>query len=216
MKKEWAPISCRTEVAHGSWTVQDITKHGVVVRVYTPPGKADVSMQSCTSASFRPSVKPDSPCLLPPVCVWQDGRFALRAARDTLDLYDDFFAVPYPLPKLDMVAIPEFAMGAMENWGCVTYREVGQHADQPLRLACLLMTRHARRRLLPSVPSPWFKRILLVRPFRWMCWWTRRRRRLSRSSVCVRWWPTSSPTNGTSLHRSRSMSPYRGLVSSFH
>jgi len=74
--------------------VQDMTKHGVMVRVYTPPGKAE------------------------------EGRFGLRVAKDTLDLYDDFFAVPYPLPKLDMVAIPEFAMGAMENWGLVTYREV--------------------------------------------------------------------------------------------
>jgi hypothetical protein len=56
--------------------------------------------------------------------VWQEGRFALRVATQTLDIYDDFFSTPYPLPKLDMVAIPEFAMGAMENWGLVTYREV--------------------------------------------------------------------------------------------
>jgi puromycin-sensitive aminopeptidase len=42
------------------------------------------------------------------------GTFALQVAKDTLDLYDDFFQIPYPLPKLDMVAIPAFAMGAME------------------------------------------------------------------------------------------------------
>mmetsp|Transcript_17250 Transcript_17250/g.23737 ORF Transcript_17250/g.23737 Transcript_17250/m.23737 type:complete len:895 (-) Transcript_17250:165-2849(-) len=74
--------------------VQAQTEHGVVVRVYTPPGKSS------------------------------SGQFALDCAVKALDAYDDFFDVPYPLPKLDMVAIPEFAMGAMENWGLVTYREV--------------------------------------------------------------------------------------------
>ena len=45
----------------------------MTVRVYTPPGKAE------------------------------EGRFSLMVATDALDLYDDFFAIPYPLPKLDMV-----------------------------------------------------------------------------------------------------------------
>eukprot|EP00986_Skeletonema_menzelii_P002550 scaffold687_cov138-Skeletonema_menzelii.AAC.5 len=74
--------------------VQAQTSHGVLVRVYTPPGKSEA------------------------------GVFALHCATKSLDAYDDFFGIPYPLPKLDMVAIPEFAAGAMENWGLVTYREV--------------------------------------------------------------------------------------------
>ncbi len=51
------------------------------------------------------------------------GRFALEVSLRLLDWFNDYFGIPYPLPKLDHVAIPDFAAGAMENWGCITYRE---------------------------------------------------------------------------------------------
>ena len=51
------------------------------------------------------------------------GRFALVVSLRLLDYFNDYFGIPYPLPKLDHVAIPDFAAGAMENWGCITYRE---------------------------------------------------------------------------------------------
>eukprot|EP00560_Eucampia_antarctica_P008788 CAMPEP_0197828290 /NCGR_PEP_ID=MMETSP1437-20131217/4888_1 /TAXON_ID=49252 ORGANISM="Eucampia antarctica, Strain CCMP1452" /NCGR_SAMPLE_ID=MMETSP1437 /ASSEMBLY_ACC=CAM_ASM_001096 /LENGTH=878 /DNA_ID=CAMNT_0043429459 /DNA_START=39 /DNA_END=2672 /DNA_ORIENTATION=- len=65
-----------------------------LVKVYTPPGMSE------------------------------SGLFALDCAVKTLKILNSFFGIDYPLPKLDMVAIPEFAMGAMENWGLVTYRQV--------------------------------------------------------------------------------------------
>ena len=69
------------------------TARGVKVRVYTVPGKKE------------------------------QGRFALECGVKVLDLYEEYFAIKYPLPVLDMIAIPDFAAGAMENWGAVTYRE---------------------------------------------------------------------------------------------
>uniref|UniRef100_A0A667XZX8 Aminopeptidase n=1 Tax=Myripristis murdjan TaxID=586833 RepID=A0A667XZX8_9TELE len=51
--------------------------------------------------------------------------FALDAAVKLLDFYDDYFDIPYPLPKQDLAAIPDFQSGAMENWGLTTYREAG-------------------------------------------------------------------------------------------
>ncbi len=55
--------------------------------------------------------------------------WALERATETIDFYDDYFGVPYPLPKSDHIALPDFSAGAMENWGLVTYREVALLAD---------------------------------------------------------------------------------------
>lgn len=69
--------------------LQAQTSHGVLVKVYAPKGR---------SAS---------------------GKYALECATRCLDAYDDFFGMPYPLPKLDMVAIPEFVSTVVPcgwNW----------------------------------------------------------------------------------------------------
>ena len=51
------------------------------------------------------------------------AQLALDAGAFSLRFFSDYFAIPYPGDKLDLVAIPDFAFGAMENLGCVTFRE---------------------------------------------------------------------------------------------
>lgn len=77
-----------------------ITKNGVEVNVWATPAQKPESLD-----------------------------FALDIARRTIDFFDEYFGVPYPLPKSDHVALPDFSSGAMENWGLVTYREIALLAD---------------------------------------------------------------------------------------
>src|SRR5437763_2779764 len=51
------------------------------------------------------------------------GRYALEVTAQILQYYNDYFGVPYPLPKLDQIALPGGFGGAMENWGGITYYE---------------------------------------------------------------------------------------------
>lgn len=50
--------------------------------------------------------------------------FARKVGPQFLAYYEKYFDVKYPLPKQDMVAIPDFNAGAMENWGLITYRYI--------------------------------------------------------------------------------------------
>uniref|UniRef100_A0A672LNB2 Aminopeptidase n=1 Tax=Sinocyclocheilus grahami TaxID=75366 RepID=A0A672LNB2_SINGR len=76
-------------------SISKTSQHGVQISVYAVPEKID------------------------------QAEFALDAAVKLLDFYDDYFDIPYPLPKQDLAAIPDFQSGAMENWGLTTYRESG-------------------------------------------------------------------------------------------
>jgi aminopeptidase N len=51
------------------------------------------------------------------------GRYGLESSQQILDYFNDYFGVPYPLPKLDHIAVPGGFGGAMENWGGITYYE---------------------------------------------------------------------------------------------
>lgn len=55
--------------------------------------------------------------------------FALDQAVKSIEFFDEYFDTPYPLPKSDHVALPDFSSGAMENWGLITYRETALLAD---------------------------------------------------------------------------------------
>ena len=70
------------------------------------------------------------------VAVWttpgkeEQGRFALDTSVKLLRFFNDYFGISYPLEKLDHVALPDFAAGAMENWGAITYRETALLVDE--------------------------------------------------------------------------------------
>jgi aminopeptidase 2 len=51
------------------------------------------------------------------------GEFALDVGVRTLEFFTEYFGIPYALSKCDQLAVPDFAAGAMENWGLITYRE---------------------------------------------------------------------------------------------
>lgn len=76
------------------------TKSGVSVRTYATPAQVPESLD-----------------------------FAMQHAADTIDFFDDYFGIAYPLPKCDQIALPDFSSGAMENWGLITYRETTLLAD---------------------------------------------------------------------------------------
>ncbi|HTU43184.1 MAG TPA: M1 family metallopeptidase [Candidatus Aquilonibacter sp.] len=71
-----------------------------------------------------------------PIRVWttpgkkQMGQFALETAEHVLSYYNNYFSVKYPYGKLDLVGIPDFSAGAMENTACITFREVLLEIDE--------------------------------------------------------------------------------------
>ncbi len=110
------------------------TKDGVVVRTYATPDQVKFT------------------------------DFALDVAVKCLEFFNDYFAIDYPLEKCDFVALPDFASGAMENWGLITFREHTLLVDPantslPSKQYVAMVVAH-------ELAHQWFGNLVTMR------WWT--------------------------------------------
>ncbi len=113
--------------------IEGRTKRGTIVRVWATPGKKD-----------------------------QLG-FALETAVRGLEFYEDYFDIAYPLSKLDMIVIPDFAAGAMENWGAITYRDTAAMLDP--KQTSLAQKQRVATVVLHELAHQWFGNLVT------MAWW---------------------------------------------
>ncbi|HTE21564.1 MAG TPA: M1 family metallopeptidase [Candidatus Limnocylindria bacterium] len=90
--------------------------------------------------------------------------FALQTAVKTLEFYNQYFDIPYPLPKCDLIALPDFASGAMENWGCITFREQCLLVD-PANTS-LTVKQYVAMVIAHELTHQWFGNLVTMR------WWT--------------------------------------------
>jgi puromycin-sensitive aminopeptidase len=114
-------------------SIQHVTSQGVLVRILSTPGR----IAQC--------------------------EYALSCGVRALEFYDKFFGVPFPLPKVDMVAIPDFASGAMENWGLVTYRETSCLCDEAT--ASVSSKQNVQACITHELAHQWFGNLVTMR------WW---------------------------------------------
>jgi puromycin-sensitive aminopeptidase len=110
------------------------TKRGVTVRTYATPDNVEMTA------------------------------FALDVAVRTLEFYEDYFGINYPLEKCDMIALPDFASGAMENWGLITYREHTLLVDE--KNTTLGTKQYVAMVVAHELAHQWFGNLVTMR------WWT--------------------------------------------
>lgn len=111
-----------------------VTKRGVTIRTYATPNNVDHT------------------------------NFALKTAVDCLEFYEQYFDIDYPLAKCDFIALPDFASGAMENWGCITFREQAMLVDHDN--TSLPMKQRVAEVVCHELTHQWFGNLVTMR------WWT--------------------------------------------
>lgn len=107
------------------------------------------------------------------VSVWtrpeaiESARYALEVAPKILTFFENYFNIKYPLPKLDLIALPDFSAGAMENWGLVTFREVTMLHDE--KISAPLNKQRVASIIAHEIVHQWFGN--LVTPSWWSDLW---------------------------------------------
>lgn len=92
------------------------------------------------------------------------AHFALDVAIKSLEFFNEYFDIPYPLPILDLIAIPDFESAAMENWGAITFRETALLVDDAK--TSLLSRQWVATAISHEIAHQWFGNLVT------MHWWT--------------------------------------------
>uniref|UniRef100_A0A5S6QC43 Aminopeptidase n=1 Tax=Trichuris muris TaxID=70415 RepID=A0A5S6QC43_TRIMR len=114
--------------------VEVFTNRGIPVRLYSTPGKSHM------------------------------GHFALDVARRALDFFESYFDVEYTLDKCDLLAVPDFSMGASENWGLITFRELYVLMDPSM--SSTVAKQNVALVVAHEVSHMWFGNLATMK------WWT--------------------------------------------
>ena len=91
------------------------------------------------------------------------GEFALDVAVKAVEYFQEFFSTPYTLPKMDLVAVPDFYIGAMENWGLLTFRETALLFDP--KVATTSAKQYVAILVCHEVAHQWFGNLVGIE------WW---------------------------------------------
>lgn len=123
-----------------AWVVGELhkktakTESGVEVNVWATPAQSDASLE-----------------------------FGLDVATRSIDFFNQYFGVDYPLPKSDHVALPDFSSGAMENWGLITYREIALLVDP--KTTSITNKRYVATVIAHELSHQWFGNLVTME------WW---------------------------------------------
>ncbi|KAF9348049.1 Aminopeptidase 2 mitochondrial [Mortierella sp. AD094] len=93
----------------------------------------------------------------------EEAEFALSVTPLALEYFTELFGVAYPLPKMDLITIPDFESGAMENWGLVTYRSIRLLFNE--KTSDLSYKRHIAYTICHEIAHQWFGNLVT------MDWW---------------------------------------------
>ena len=91
------------------------------------------------------------------------GKLSLEFTKQFLSYFEKYFKIKYPLPKLDMIAIPDFASGAMENWGAITFRETILLYDP--KTSSTETKQHIAEVIAHEIAHQWFGNLVTMK------WW---------------------------------------------
>ena len=89
--------------------------------------------------------------------------FALEVAVKCLEFYNEYFDIEYPLAKCDFIALPDFSSGAMENWGCITFREQVMLVDP--KNTSLHIKQYVAQVVAHELTHQWFGNLVTMK------WW---------------------------------------------